>query len=438
METNGNLNYNQQLENENVRLRQSLQELSILNEIATAISSTMELNKLTDLMLQKCIKHLNAEQGSIMLLNESDLLNPFHTMIRKADQSDTKHALRFGNQLNGWMLKNKQPLISNDLMNDSRFNVLPDEHLDIMSLISVPLCFKGKMIGLISVFNKKEYKKFSQSDQKLLSIIAAQSAHVIENARLLEEEKQYLLIQEELKMAKEIQLNLLPTILPEVKGYDIAAFMQPAKEIGGDYYDFINAAENEIAFCVGDVSGKGLPAAVLMGNLQATIRGQCIIPSSVSEKITRANKLLYQSTDPSKFATFFYAELDKRTGSICYCNAGHNFPIVFHKDGKYDLLDVGGTILGSLPDFPFHEKVIQLKDGDTLLLYSDGVSEAMNKDEEEFGDQKLIDILKNNLNSNSKELIKKIYEAVKLHAGETPQSDDITIMIIKKEDIRFN
>jgi len=331
------------------------------------------------------------------------------------------------------MLKNQQPILTNNIKNDNRFRVDPDDSGFIQSLISVPLYFKGKMMGLISVFNKKSGKEFTQDDQKLLSIIAAQSAHVIENARLLEKEKQFLLIQEELKMAKEIQINLLPKDIPRLEGFDIVSYILPAREIGGDYYDFIPISDKEIAFCIGDVSGKGLPAALLMGNLQATIRGQCIIPSTCKERIVRANKLLFNSTDSSKFATFFYAILDIQNNNLCYCNAGQNYPILFHKDGNYDLFDTGGIILGGISDYPFEEKSIQIQDGDLLFLYSDGVSEAMNQDEVEFGEEELIEILRNNRDLTSNELLEKIKDAIKLHAGGAPQSDDITIVIIKKE-----
>jgi len=375
---------------------------------------------------------LSAEQGSIMLFDENDAVTPFHTMIRKADVSDFQQAYRFDGQLNGWMLKNQQPLFSNDLKSDERFSLGWDNNCFIKSLVCVPLFFKGKMIGLISVFNKKSGKEFTADDQKLMSIIAAQSAHVIENARLLEEEKQYLLIQEELKMAMDIQKNLLPKSLPKVDGYDIVSFILPAREVGGDYYDFIQVSEKEIAVCIGDVSGKGLPAALLVGNLQATIRGQCIIPSTCSERIVRANRLLFESTDSSKFATFFYGLLDIGNGSFCYCNAGHNYPLLFHKQGKYDLLDTGGIILGGIPEYSFEEKKTKLESGDILFLYSDGVSEAMSPDEVEFGEEEIIELIKNNLELTSTGLLEKIKDAIKSHAGKAPQSDDITMVIIKR------
>ena len=421
------------LEKENKRLQTSLQELSILNDIATAVSSTLSLNRIIELIVNKCIKHMGVEQSSIMLYDFNNAASPFHTIVRKADVSDFSRPYRFDEQLTGWMLKNQRTLVIDDFKNDTRFYTGNSEGLLINSLLCTPLIFKGKMIGVISVFNKKEGKKFNRDDQRLLSIIASQSAHVIESARLLEEEKQYMSIREELRMAKDIQVNLLPKEIPKIPGYDIKAINIPAREVGGDYYDFISISETRIGFCLGDVSGKGLPAAVLMGNLQATIRGQTLIDSPCRERISRANKLLFGSTDPSKFATLFYGILDFETHKICYCNAGHNYPYLFHNDSSYKRLDIGGILLGCIPDTPYDDTIIQIKPGDNLILYTDGFTEAFNKDEEEFGEERFGEILNNNHHDSSQNLVDKLIEAVRKHSEGEPQTDDMTIMIIKRE-----
>ncbi len=417
------------LEKENLRLQTSLQELSILNDIATAISSTLSLNRVIELIVNKCIKHLSVEQCSIVLCDYKNLAAPFHTIVRKADVTDYKQAYRFDEQLTGWMLKNQKTLVVNDLKTDSRFYT---DNIFINSLLSTPLILKGKMIGIISVFNKKDGQIFNREDQRLLSIIAAQSAHVIENARLLEEEQAYILIQEELRMAKEIQVNLLPKKIPAIPGYDIAAINIPAREVGGDYYDFIPASETQLGFCLGDVSGKGLPAAFLMGNLQATVRGQTLINSPCKDRVSRANKLLFGSTDPSKFATLFYGVFDFIQHNICYCNAGHNYPYIFHKDGSFQRLDVGGILLGCIPDAVYENTIIPVSNGDTIILYSDGITEAFNKNDEEYGEERFEDLLNKYHTGSSKILIEKIVNAVREHSGSEPQTDDMTIMIIKR------
>ena len=221
-----------------------------------------------------------------------------------------------------------------------------EETLQEGSCLSVPLLSKGRMIGLLSVFNKKAEEGFNQDDQRLLSIIATQSAQVIENARLLEEEKALLQIQDELRLAYEIQTQLLPTTNPRINGYDIAGKAIPAKEVGGDYFDFITIDDDRIAFCLGDVSGKGMPAALLMATLQAAVRTQTMLNTPVDDCLIRMNKLLFRSTAAEKFATLFYAVLDTRTHEIRYSNAGHQYPFLFSGGEGHKELSSKGRISG--------------------------------------------------------------------------------------------
>ena len=298
------------LQAENQRLRRALEELSILNEIATAISSTQALDRILDLIVKKCVKHLKVEQAAVMLMDENKQDKPFETVIRRGDTARDRLPFRLDTQLTGWMLKYRSSLIVNDFLTDTRFSTYPDDTFPIKSLMAVPLMAKGTMIGLISVFNKRVDAEFGEEDQRLLSIIATQSAQVIENARLLEEEQALLRMQEELRLAYEIQTNLLPARSPVIPGYEIAGRSIPAKEVGGDYFDFIHIDDHRLAFCLGDVSGKGMPAALLMSNLQATVRAQTTTDTTPGECVTNSNRLLYCSTTPEKFATFFYAILD--------------------------------------------------------------------------------------------------------------------------------
>ena len=293
MNTSENVTINSRLEEENRRLRISLQELSILNEIAAAISSTLALNKIIDLIVSKCVKHFHVEQCSVTLLDKKKDQSNFQTMIRKADESKINVAYRLDNQIVGWIMLNKRPITVNDITSDKRFFSTPEIESKIRSFISVPLMIKGQLTGIITVFNKKDSKEFSNEDERLLGIIASQSAHVIENARLHEDEQKLLAFREELKHAAEIQKNLLPNKIPTINRYDIYAHNLPAKEVGGDYYDFIRIKDNKIAFCLGDVTGKGLPASLLMANVQATLRSQILFDNPCNEAMNRANILLF-------------------------------------------------------------------------------------------------------------------------------------------------
>ena len=414
------------------KLKLAVKELSVLNDIATAVSTTNDLNQVIELIVHECVNHLNVEQGAIMLLDPTETDDQFRTIVREIDTDTDIVPYHFGVQLSGWMIKNQMPLLINDFSNDNRFTNLSDEQFSINSILSVPLKTKGKLIGVLNVFNKISEEGFSPNDQRMLSIIAAQSAQAIESARLYDEEKSLKIIEEELNFATDIQTNLLPKINPQIDGFDIAGKSIPAKEVGGDYYDFIPIDENKNAICLGDISGHGMPAAMLMANLQATLRGQALFSSSAGECLTRANKLLYRSTDLQKYATLFYGILDTIESTFHFSNAGHNPPFLIASDKKITRLIKGGTVLGFMEDYQFEEDSIKLNAGDSVIIYSDGITEALNKKDKEFGEDRLLAILTENIKSTADTLIEKVFEAVKSFVKEGPQSDDITIVVIKK------
>ena len=418
---------------ENRRLKTAIEDLSILNDIATAITSTQSLEIIIGQIVHRCVKHLRVEQGVVMLLDEKNTEKPFQTMLRKQDSSTNFLPYRFDEQLTGWMLKNRSPLIINDFQRDKRFDIKNNANLHIVTLLSVPLQFKGKMIGQITVFNKKSEAGFSSDDQRLLSIIAAQSAHVIENARLLLKEQTLAKMEEELRMAKKIQLNILPKNIPHIPRYDVYAVNAPAKEVGGDYYDFIKISEDRIAFCLGDISGKGIPAAMLMGNLQATLRGQTLIQDNVNKCISNANKLLFHSTDKHMFATLFYGELDLLNNKLTYCNAGHCPPISYFENEVYTLSE-GGILIGCFESAEFNQASKILNVNELIVIYSDGVTESMNDMGHQFGEERLINLIKKNHNLSASEMIEKILSDVKNHSSKVEQTDDITLMTIKRNE----
>lgn len=421
------------LEKENERLRHAVEELAILNEIAIAVSSTQSLKSIIDLIVNKCVKHLKVEQAVVMLLDEKDANKPFQTMIRKQDSGAGSLPFRFDALLTGWMLKNKSPLLINDLKADSRFKLIGLDTVNIISLLSVPLFLQGKMLGLLTVFNKKNDREFTSEDQKLLAIIAAQSAHVIENARLHEEEHTFFKLREEMRFANEIQVNLLPKKSPEIFNYQISGKSVPAKDVGGDYYDFIQIDDDNLAFCLGDISGKGIPAALLMANLQATLRGQSILNYSCKDCISFSNKLLYRNTDSQKYATLFYGILNHSQNKITYCNAGHNNPILISNDKKLRRLDVGGIVVGIMPEYPFQETTINFNPGDLLVLFSDGITEAMNDTGEEFEEARLIKLLLELHDRSADEIIDAVLKTVNDFSGNSEPMDDKTIVVIKYE-----
>ncbi|MCZ6703281.1 MAG: PP2C family protein-serine/threonine phosphatase, partial [Ignavibacteria bacterium] len=188
------------------------------------------------------------------------------------------------------------------------------------------------------------------------------------------------------------------------------------------------------AFCLGDVSGKGMPAAMLMSNLQATLRSFTITGNLCKDIIANSNDLLYNSTEPSKFATLFYGILNPESNEIVFCNAGHNNPFLFLVDGNVKELKTGGLILGCLPDSVYEEEKVSINKNDIIVIFSDGISEAMNENEEEYGEERLKEFISNHLDKSPDKIIENILSDVKMFVGKAPQWDDMTLLIIKREE----
>jgi sigma-B regulation protein RsbU (phosphoserine phosphatase) len=422
----------EQIRDENKRLRRAVDELSILNDLARAISSTMSLDQIMELIVKKSIKTMKVEQGTVTLLTAKETA-PMKTLVRGADSSYGKIPYHIGANLTGWMIKNQKPLLVQDLRNDHRFRSMADVDSDIRSVLSVPLKVKDRLIGSINLFNKID-GTFASNDQRLLSIIATQSAQVIENARLYEEEREKERLMRDLIMAQEIQKSLLPKEDPKIPGVDIAGRNVPAQAVGGDYFDFIPITDTRLAVALGDVSGKGIPAALLMSNLQAALRSQTSSSPLPKTCIAQVNSLLHSCTDSEKFVTMFYGLFDAEDKSLHYTNAGHNHPIVLDPQGDHTLLDVGGIVLGAVPQFPYEEGKIELKPGQILILYSDGITETVNEEDEQYGEERLMQIVRDNIHLSAAELSESILDAVRAFASTAPRQDDMTLVIMKVLD----
>ncbi len=417
------------LQEETSRLRRAVEELSILNDLARTIGASLNPQEVMDTIIRRSLRAVQAEQGVITLV-EQQSADPLKTFVRAMDSTEHEH-LRPNQNLLGWMHLNKKPLLMNSPQTDPRFQGVGWSS-SIQSVACVPLMIKSELKGVLTVYNKRGQNGFTEDDQRLLAIIAGQSAQVIENARLNEHEKQFLKMQEELRLAYKIQMDLLPSSAPAIPGYDIAGKTIPAQLVGGDYFDFIPVNEHRIALCLGDVSGKGLPAALLMANTQATLRGQTLVAGSVTDCISRSNTLLYQSTSPEKFVTLFYGVLDTQRHQFTCSNAGHEHPYHFSSGDQPQKLDKGGTALGMLESFPYEEDVISLAPGDTIIMFSDGISEAMDANRQQFGAERLEAIIRQNVASSAGTIIGKIVEAAQWHAGLAPQADDMTLLVIKR------
>lgn len=417
------------LQDEVRRLRRAVDELSTLNDIARAISASLDGEEIMQIIIRRSLRAVNADQGVITLVEEEH--TSMKTLVRTMASAIDAAEYHLHQALLGWMHLNKKPLMIDDLQHDSRFTGVHWD-MSIHTVLCVPLIVKSELRGVLTVYNKKDGKSFTPDDQRLLAIIAAQSAQVIENARLIEEEKLFIKMQQEVGLAAKIQKDLLPRTRPDVPGYDICARTIPAHSVGGDYFDFIPKHDGRIAICLGDVSGKGLPASLLMANLQATLRGQTLVSQKPSECLCHSNRLLFESTGPEKFATLFYGLIDNVQHTIHYSNAGHNWPFLIGNDGSVRRLNIGGLLLGMFGEASYEDELVSLQPGDLLVIHSDGISEAMDIHQNQFGEDTLKNLLIKHTDASTEEIIDLVIQAVRKHAGTNLQSDDMTIMVIKR------
>jgi sigma-B regulation protein RsbU (phosphoserine phosphatase) len=420
----------EQLREENNRLRKAIEELSILNDIARFIGSSLSVDAVIENVVKGSVRAVHGQQGLITLVDEA-APTEMKTLIRAQTSAIQQQKFHLNQNILGWMLINKKPLLSNELSTDVRFSGVKIDP-DVQSVLCVPLLVKSRLTGLLTVFNKKEGGGFSEDDKRLLSIIGTQSAQVLENARLYEQERSLLTFQEQMKVAAQIQSDLLPQKSPQIPGYEIAGMSIPAQSIGGDYYDFIPIDESRIALCLGDVTGKGLPAALLMANVQATLRGQTLVGASAKECLTRSNQLLINSKSEEKFVTLFYGVLDYQQHKLNYCNAGHDFPYLISTSGEVKRLKEGGIMLGVIEGYPFKEMTVPINVGDLMVVYSDGITEAMDPNLNFYEESRLFEVLKQQPGVPVKEVVEHIVSAVKTHAGSHPQSDDITVVALRR------
>lgn len=418
------------LERENQRLRRSVAELSLLNDLAQEIGASHDSEAIMQTIVRRALKNIGAEQGVITLIEEQQD-DPTKTLVRSASSSVQQEPYHLNDNLLGWMQLHKQSLRLNDPAHDERFrNTRWDP--TIRSVLCAPLLMRARLMGVLALYNKRTAPGFSDDDQRLLAIIAAQSAQIIENARLAIEEKALHDMREAIHLAQEIQTALLPTAPPNIPGYAIAGTSHAAQIVGGDYFDYIPLDEGRLGLCVGDVSGKGLPASLLMANVQATLRGQAVWSKSANRCLEQVNDLLCQRIRKGTFVTLWYGMLDPTTHTVRYANAGHNRPLMRRADGRVEQLDKGNFVLGFLPNQTYQEAHCNLAPGDTLLIYSDGLTEAMNAHREQFGEARLENLLQTHGDAPATSLLDRLLEAVQQHTGSAPQTDDITLLLVKR------
>ena len=302
------------------------------------------------------------------------------------------------------------------------------------SSLLVQLKTKSDLVGVLSL-GESTIGRYSHKDQEVLKGVAGQLALVIENAKLAERMVEHQRLQAELALAAEVQRSLLPVGAPSLNGYELCGVCSPAQQVGGDYYDFVTLDEHRTGIAIADVAGKGISAALLMSVVQASLRGQLMGAgkNELAELVKMLNRLICGSVSSARYVTFFYAQLDGSDGKLRFINAGHNAPLIYERD-KDDFrgLHDGGPVLGLFQDVSFNEGIATLQSGDVLVAYTDGVTEAENAAQEEFGEERLREAIAVSANGSAKDILNHLTVEVAAWSKGVRQHDDITLIVLKR------
>ena len=306
------------------------------------------------------------------------------------------------------------------------------------SELLLPLAVRDKLLGFISLGPKRSEEPYTGTDVRLLKSVAAQTGLALENANLMraiaDEVAQRERLNREVEIAREVQERLFPQTLPAISGLDYAGHCRPALGVGGDYYDFLALPHGQLGVAIGDVSGKGIAAALMMASLQASLRSEATrAPDDLAAAVSNINRLVYEASSANRYATFFYGQYDPATRQFHYVNAGHNPPMLFHgKKGQWSIarLDVGGTVVGLLPSFPYQQASVSIASGDVLVAYTDGISEAMNAADEEWGEDQLKRTVEDCDGLSAQQILERVFEAADAFVAGAKQHDDMTLVIL--------
>jgi sigma-B regulation protein RsbU (phosphoserine phosphatase) len=420
-----------QLEKEIQRLKSAVEELTVLNDLAISASLSLEVDQMLDIIVEKSIKAVKAEQGSILLVTEQADA-PLKTLIRQVDQRSRLLTYRVGTHITGWVLKHQQPLMIEDLASDSRFQPTEQERKEIRSVLCVPIRLKAKIIGILMVTNKKTFDPFNDSDLRLLSIIAAQSGQLIRNSQLQQEALENKRMQQELAMARKIQLSLLPKETPETKNLEISSFFNPADEVGGDYYEYFPLDNDQIGIVLADVSGHGASAALVMTMVKGILHSITHIFESTDKILSEMNSIISPIIPREMFVTMMFLVFDLKKRILRYSNAGHN-PLLLYDNRKKNcqMVELRGPALGLTKLSTYKEKTMKLNRGDLFLIYTDGVTEAFNKNGEMFEETKLVQAVEEVASENSENVIEHVKKKLQQFTNDAPQSDDVAMIAVK-------
>jgi sigma-B regulation protein RsbU (phosphoserine phosphatase) len=403
-------------------------EQQLLYEVSKTLSSPLGVDEVLKQILDSLQQVVGFSSGGVYLIDEE--LGEINTLFTSGyDEAGDKYfRLKIGQGVVGWVARTGKAVNVPDVSKDERYIA---GNPGTKSEIAVPIVLDGRVIGVVNLESDKaafyEYKA-----RELITAFASHAAISIERAKMHDSILEGKSLEEQLKIARDIQLTFLPKKNPQLPGYDIAGVNIPSGEVGGDYFDFIRIIDYQTGISIADVSGKGIPASLIMASFRASLIAEIRNNYAIRTICRKVNSLLYESVEQGNYVTAFYGVLDSKNDIFTFSNCGHNQPILLRRDKEVEFLSEGGPALGVLSEAEYEERPIFLLPEDIILFYTDGVTEAINEDDEEFGVDRLIECLNEFRDLPAAEIQNKIVERVRKFAGRENLFDDLTIVVIKK------
>jgi len=399
-------------------------QMRALIRVGRELSGNMPLADLFNLIMNLSIEAVGAARGVLMTLEGDEL-------VARAARGE---GFRISSMVRDRVINEKTSLLVRDARLDEAFaGRMSIVQQQIRSMLAVPLQTDDRVIGLIYLDSPHFVHEFTKDDLNLLTVMANVAAIRIEHTRLAEVEQAERLFAKELQQAAEIQRGLLPTKAPELPGLDLAGYNAACRTVGGDYFDFFEYPDGRVGMLVGDVAGKGMPAALLMSSLQARVQVLFEDPTDLAALVTRLNRIIVSNCPPNRFISFFIGILDSATGDFTYVNAGHNPPLLAHAGGTVERLECTGLVLGIFGTAKFEQGKCRLEPGDVVVLFSDGVTEACKPDvDEEFGEERLAQALTELRGESAQTIIDRVNQRVQEFTAGCSPADDITLVVAKR------
>ena len=406
--------------------------VSILLETIAAVNSSVKVADVIRNVVDKSIMVTGAERAIIMLLDDDNVLRI--ELARDAAGRDLGKNVQYSHSVAMRVQREGRGVCLIDTANQGDIS-LGQSILDLklLTVMCVPLRVKDRLTGLLYVDSKASAKEFSDKDLTLFRALAGQVAQAVDNARLLQHYVEKQRMQEELHVAQQIQQSLLPRGGLQAAGLDVAGLSVPCEETSGDYFDYIRRPGGRLGLVIGDVSGHGLGAALLMSTARALLRAFAATEATPAELVTRLNRFLSEDIETGRFMTLFYGEIALRERTMTYVRAGHNEPVIYRNEtDRFEELGEGGVALAVIDNFEFESTgPLQLAKGDLVVLYTDGIVEAMSPSREPFGIDRMKDVLRRHRDLSAKELAGKVRQAVRDHTGTDVREDDLTLVVAK-------